>query len=124
MTAVSLLPLLRGVLTLRISTAQPPSVYWVSSPTHANETLMVAGAGLGGVHTTLCADRLCRRPIQEAAAVAAWEQSLQMVLPVGIKTPAFLQIARSSSSSSEDPPLTLQVCTAPREGDISPSCLV
>jgi len=49
-------------------------VYWVSSPTHANETLLVAGAGLANVDVTMCTSTgACSK-----VPAAMWEQSVQV----------------------------------------------
>ena len=36
-----------------------PAIYWQSSPTVANSTLLVAGANLAGAAASLCADATC-----------------------------------------------------------------
>ena len=49
-------------------------VYWVSSPTQANETLLVAGAGLANVDVTMCTSTgACSK-----VPAATWEQSVQV----------------------------------------------
>ena len=85
--------------------AAPPVVYWSSSPTLANETLLVAGAGLGGASAQLCSDAACASKITSPSAAVAWEQSLKLVLPLTIAAPLFLQISPAAGSL----PLTLAV---------------
>ena len=76
--------MLVGVLTATITLvqlAQVPSIYWSASPTLANETLLLAGAGLAGVSTAVrfCNDSICSLPMSAAADV--WEHSVQVVVP-------------------------------------------
>ena len=59
-----------------------PSVYWVSKPVLPGETLLVAGAGLGGATATFCIDPACHQPVQNfSAAPSAWDQSVQATVP-------------------------------------------
>jgi hypothetical protein len=81
------------------SSGNAATVYWTSSPTHGNETLMVAGAGLDGVVTQLCSDRDCANIIH-APPATTWKQSIQLVLPPTISPPAYLKIAPSNSTVS------------------------
>jgi hypothetical protein len=63
------------------TTALKPSVYWASSPTLVNETLLLAGAGLDGAHVRLCKDAQCTAVIDAAPAIEAWAESLKMTIP-------------------------------------------
>ena len=72
----------------------PPSVYWVSSPTHANETLMIAGAGLDGVTAELCSPA-CSVP----ADTVSWSQSVQLVLPTPLAAPTRVRITGKAGGS-------------------------
>ena len=89
------LRLLAGAgLLLAAGPAAAPSVYWVSSPTLANETLLIAGAGLAGAGLALCRDARCRRVVEARPREAAgWAQSVQLVLPPRISPPLFVQIS-------------------------------
>jgi len=78
-----------------------PSVYWLSSPTLANETLMVAGAGLAGATALLCTDPLCASPLSGTSFEAVtWEQSLQLVLPLLLPPPVYLRITGPAAVAS------------------------
>ena len=63
------------------------SIYWLSSPTHANETLLIAGAGLDQVVPKVCRDAACHTVIDKAPHAASWHQSLSLVLPDACSTP-------------------------------------
>ena len=77
----------------------PPSIYWLSSPTLGNETLVVAGAGLDGATATLCSSANCTGAINLAhPAAVAWEQSVQLVLPANIQPPVFLRVTAKASA--------------------------
>lgn len=97
-------------LVLSASSSAPPVVYWVSSPTLANETLLVAGAGLSNVTVSLCTGtstdegghvHSAGQP-QTCAPVSAavWEQSVQVVLPQGLAPPASLRIEEERASGA------------------------
>jgi hypothetical protein len=60
-----------------------PAVYWAASPTLANETLLLAGAGLANATVRLCKDAACATVVAAAPAVDAWQQSLKVTMPVG-----------------------------------------
>ena len=77
--------------------APTPAVYWMSSPTYANETLLVAGAGLSGTSAVLCKDAACSTTVATPAAAVSWEQSVQLVLPLTITAPLFLRISAASA---------------------------
>jgi hypothetical protein len=71
-----------------------PSIYWMSSPVYANETVLIAGAGLDQATAELCADAACASKIPTAVAIDSWEQSLKMVLPgsSAFVPPVFIKI--------------------------------
>ena len=58
-----------------------PTVYWVSNPVYENETVLVAGAGLGDVAVRLCADAECRTHHVPDPTAVVWEHSAQFRLP-------------------------------------------
>jgi hypothetical protein len=79
-------------LLTSVAAAAPPSIYWTSTPTLANETLLIAGAGLGGAHVRLCADQQCNQPAAlQPTEVAAWDLSVKMTLPP-LQAPCFVHI--------------------------------
>lgn len=86
-----LLPLL---LVLPPPVSAPASIYWTSNPVlPGNETLVVAGAGLGGagqVAVQFCGDAACASPTRANATV--WESSLQVLLPGGCGPPCTLRL--------------------------------
>lgn len=55
---------LAALVTDAIATA--PSIYWTSSPVGANETMLIAGAGLNASTVQLCADEECKHVIPSA----------------------------------------------------------
>ena len=73
----------------------PPSIYWVSKPVLTNETVLVAGAGLGSSAISFCHDAACaqarRLPPAGGERALAWESSVQAVLPAGCR-PCWLAI--------------------------------
>ena len=80
--------LLHSSVSVSVWPRQPPiSVYWVSSPTHVNETLLIAGAGLDQASPKLCRDVACHFPIDERPNTSSWKQSLSFVLPEACATP-------------------------------------
>ena len=83
----------------------PPAVYWMSSPTLSNETLVVAGAGLAGATVDLCADAECARQIPTPHSPATWDQSLQLVLPLSLTPPTFIRIRGDNNSGGPTLPL-------------------
>ena len=68
------------LLLLHASPVMLPSIYWSSSPTLVNETLLLAGAGLAGVVARFCNDSVCSSPIGSGGA-GVWDRSLQAVMP-------------------------------------------
>jgi hypothetical protein len=78
----------------------PPSVYWVSTPAIAGDTVIVAGAGLAGATVSLAGSG----PGCSAAAHAAststtvWEQSVKALLPVGCGPPCNVTIGTATGS--------------------------
>lgn len=84
---------LATLLVVAISGIPSPSVYWSSSPTYGNETLLVAGAGFDSSGTSV---EICQGKDYEdshtwmgivgstgcvASPAAVWEQSVQVLLP-------------------------------------------
>ena len=69
-----------------------PVVYHMTSPTLANETLVVAGAGLDTVTAKLCKDAACTDVLSVAAPDAMWQKSVKMVLPEILAPPCFLSL--------------------------------
>ena len=74
------------MFTITLASSSIPSVYWLSSPVYANETAVVAGAGLQDSTAKLCADAECAKPINPPGAADAWDQSLKILMP---DVPAF-----------------------------------
>ena len=80
-----------------------PAVYWHSSPTLLNETLLVAGAGLD----SLTSAQLCTGPIPScaelplAAQLQTWSHSLKVVLPAACyaSPPCQLRLLRGAASA-------------------------
>ena len=94
------------LLTLAVCTQQPhvvvgvdkltvpAKVYWASSPTLTNETLVIAGAGLAGTRPTLCLDPACAWPApHQPAAVSSWDHSVKFVLPPSCGPPCYARLA-------------------------------
>ena len=69
----------------------PPAVYWVSAPTLANETVLVAGAGLAGATALWCNTTSMCHPSQPELA-EAWESSIKAVMPADCGPPCTLRI--------------------------------
>ena len=69
-----------------------PEVYYITSPTLSNETLMVAGAGLNtSTSVRLCRDSACLHPVDAKPKV--WDRSIQITLPAtGCGPPCFLHV--------------------------------
>jgi hypothetical protein len=82
--------------------APAPAVYWLSSPTLENETLMVAGAGLAGATVELCSDPACTEQIDTDGSAVTWEQSVQLVLPA-ISAPTYIKLTTGAASDSARP---------------------
>jgi hypothetical protein len=90
-------------ISVMAATLQPPAVYWVSSPTLANETILIAGAGLSNASITSCEDAACTSSTTEVSVVGAvhsWEQSVQMVLPLNLCPPLYLKIKTAAGEVS------------------------
>ena len=84
------------------SNSVPPAVYWLSSPTYANETLLIAGAGFAGstvqicTHGGACLSAGTRSGVwSDAPGARVWEQSVQVVLPYPLPAPSFISISGS-----------------------------
>lgn len=91
-------PVLALLVALR--SLPPPSVYWVTSPTLANETLVVAGSFPASATTTrLCKTRDCAAgsQIPTPPTTSSWTNSIKLVLPAGCGPPCFLQITGGGS---------------------------
>lgn len=85
------------------SNGVPPAVYWLSSPTYANETLLIAGAGFAGsivqicTHGEACLSAGTRSGVWlDAPDARVWEQSVQVVLPSPLPAPSFISIDSGS----------------------------
>ena len=64
----------------------------MSKPVLTNETVLVAGAGLGSSAISFCRDAACaQRPLLPAGGALTWESSVQAVLPAGCR-PCWLAI--------------------------------
>ena len=69
------------------------TVYWFSSPTHNNETLLLAGAGLAGATARLCTGPNCTTMVAASPAIETWEQSLKLTMPAtGCGAPCYAEI--------------------------------
>ena len=80
----------------------PISVYWISSPTHVNETLLIAGAGLDQASAKLCRDANCHAIINSTLDFTSWKQSLSFVLPDACATPpCYLVLEQSAAVDKE-----------------------
>jgi hypothetical protein len=86
-----------ATLVLTASAAvPPPSVYWTSSPTLANETLVVAGSFASrATMAKLCTTRDCATgsEIPIPPVTSPWTYSVKVILPSGCGPPCFLHIA-------------------------------
>lgn len=90
-------------------TFPPPSIYWVSSPTLANETVVIAGSFPGKATTlALCTTPTCKAGsrISTDWSATPWPHSVKVVLPPDCGPPCFLQLAgpgpgASATSQSE-----------------------
>lgn len=83
--------------------SQPPSLYWSSTPVIANDTLLMAGAGLSSID----AMRFCTSSANCSAAMGAgagdvWEHSVKAVVPT-CGPPCFLELISSASASMTVP---------------------
>lgn len=87
---------------LSASLARPPSIYWQTVPTGANETLVVAGAGLAGATVKICSSPAsCHDTVPSPAAV--WEQSVQVVLPSNLSPGACVSITGGNLTEAGSP---------------------
>lgn len=102
---------LATLLVVAISGIPSPSVYWSSSPTYGNETLLVAGAGFDSSGTSV---EICQGKDYEdshtwmgivgstgcvASPAAVWEQSVQVLLPPLLTAPAYVKITTPGSEA-------------------------
>ena len=76
----------------------PPIAYWMSNPTLANETLLIAGAGMAGATVELCSDLGCNTKLASPAPAATWDQSVQLVLPNAVRAPTFVKVSAGSEA--------------------------
>lgn len=76
--------------------APPPSIYWTSTPTLVNETLLIAGAGLNNTRVRLCLDKGCSKLFSDKLVSASWEHSITLVLPKGCGPPCYVRVDRGS----------------------------
>ena len=83
------------VTVLAAVRAAPPSVYWQSSPVLANETLLIAGAGLEGASARLCHNGVVCSDVQ----AATWAQSVQVVLPTSCGPPCTINLTTEAGSA-------------------------
>ena len=83
------------VTVLAAVRAAPPSVYWQSSPVLANETLLIAGAGLEGASARLCHNGGVCSDVQ----AATWAQSVQVVLPTSCGPPCTINLTTEAGSA-------------------------
>ena len=67
-----------------------PAIYWQSSPTVANSTLLIAGASLTGATASLCTDATCTSSTPLSAET--WELSAQILLPATLAPPASIKL--------------------------------
>ena len=86
------------LVLLTFALGLPPSVYWVSSPTHANETLMIAGAGLDGAKAEVCCGIL-DEVVCAPTTATSWQQSVQLVLPLPLAAPTRVRITGKAGGS-------------------------
>ena len=70
-----------------------PSVYWVSTPTLFNETLLISGAGLEGARVSLCAGKASNCSELGPSEVSSWAHSVKLVLPAWCGPPCSVAIA-------------------------------
>ena len=81
-----------------------PAVYWASSPTLANQTLLLAGAGMRDAAVRLCRDESCTVPATNHPPgswnVTTWDHSLQLLLPGDCGPPCFVEIKPSPATST------------------------
>ena len=74
-----------------------PEIYYVTTPTLPNETLLVAGAGLNtSTSVRLCRDGKCLDPLDATPTI--WYGSIQITLPEGCGPPCFLQVDSDSGN--------------------------
>jgi hypothetical protein len=94
---------------LDLPAAMAPSVYWVSNPNLAGETVTIAGAGF--TQTTevrLCADSACSTPHLAAIPgwIRSWESSVKFIMPTtGLTPPMWARLCK--------PPCGRPTVTAP-----------
>lgn len=87
------------LVALSSAAAAPPSIYWTSAPSVSNETLLVAGAGLGGADVRLCDDQHCKTLSKhQPSDVAAWDLSVKFTLPTLLQPPCYVNVANTAGN--------------------------
>jgi hypothetical protein len=78
-------------------TSAAPSIYWTSTPTLVNETLLISGAGLDHAQVSLCSghgegggDGKC--VALSESDVSVWAHSIKLVLPTWCAPPCSVEI--------------------------------
>ena len=96
---------MRGVLLALLAAIDPslapdPSVYWVSTPTLANETIMVAGAFPESVSAKLCTAKDCSGgSAVPTPPLTSWAHSVKLVLPEKCGPPCYLSLSGSADDA-------------------------
>jgi hypothetical protein len=78
--------------------ALPPSIYWTSTPTLANETLLISGAGLEDSKISLChgsSTEVCTE--LHPTDVTVWNHSIKFTLPAGCGVPCRVSISKTAA---------------------------
>ena len=87
--------------------AAAPSLYWASTPTLANETLLISGAGLEGARVSLCdSSKNCSE--LGPGAVSVWDHSIKLVLPSWCGPPCSVRVTTTATAATTAP-LTMVV---------------
>ena len=79
-------------------TTKPPTVYWVSNPTLAGETFLVAGAGLAGAKASLSGGATATAT---ATPSTTWNMSMKLVLPKGCGPPCLLRVTGADGAVAQ-----------------------
>ena len=84
--------------------AAGPSVYWVTNPTLANETLLVAGSFSDSVSAQLCTAKDCSggSVVPTPTPAHTWAHSVKTVLPAACGPPCYLSLTDSSSTADDN----------------------